>query len=423
MRGRSIVLFIMFGLFLVLELYTYNGLKSLISDVRYQRMFTIGYIIQSIFVLYALYQVYNGMQSGDVVRSSNVNFMIGTLFTSFITKIVFCSMMIVQDGGRGVFGIINWLKDVVNPSGGEEAITYIPERRQFFTAGAALIAAIPFTSLLYGLTKGKYRYTVKNIDLSFKDLPVAFDGLKVVQISDIHSGSFDSIEQVERGIDMINALNPDVILFTGDLVNSDKDEIDPYIEVFTKLKATIGKYAVLGNHDYYGARYRKDSPEYAAYFKDFFSKFKAMGFDLLKNENRVITKGGQSITLLGVENWGAGRYFQKYGDLDQSLRDVNTNDFSILMSHDPTHWDEKVIDHRKKIHLTLSGHTHGMQFGIDIPWLKWSPVQYRYKRWSGLYQEQDQYLYVNRGFGFLGFPGRVGMWPEITSFELKSLKA
>src|SRR5690606_12098197 len=233
----------------------------------------------------------------------------------------------------------------------------------------------------------------------------------------IHAGSFDSIADVQRGADMINELEPDLILFTGDLVNSKKDEIDPYMDVFKGLKAKIGKFAVLGNHDYYGL-YDVAPQDEKQYWTDFYKKYEDMGFELLNNRSKKIELGGESIRLVGVENWGAGRFFPKFGDLDKALAEVKEEEFCILMSHDPTHWENKVIPHAKKIDLTLSGHTHGMQFGVNIPGFKWSPIQYRYKHWLGLYSEADQHLYVNRGFGFLGFPGRVGMWPEISLFEL-----
>jgi predicted MPP superfamily phosphohydrolase len=366
-----------------------------------------------------MYSVFVGMQTGDIVRSSKINLMVGVVFISFVSKLVFSSLLLFYDGGRGAFGLIYYFGSLISPN--FESDTYIPSRRSFITTGAALIAAIPLTAMIYGITKGKYNYTIKDVLLYFKDLPSKFNGLKIVQISDIHSGSFDSISQVERGVEMINSLKPDVVFFTGDLVNSNKDEINPYIKVFQKINAKYGKYAVLGNHDYYGIRASRGSEEYKAYFDDFKSKFDDMGFQLLRNESCNIEIEGESISLIGVENWGAGRYFQKYGDLEASAIKVSNDDFKILLSHDPTHWDEKVLKDKRKFHLTLSGHTHGMQFGIDIPWLKWSPAKYRYARWMGLYKEEDQYLYVNRGFGFLGFPGRVGMWPEITSIELTNV--
>jgi predicted MPP superfamily phosphohydrolase len=216
---------------------------------------------------------------------------------------------------------------------------------------------------------------------------------------------------------MIQDQKPDMILFTGDLVNQDKDEINPYISLFGKLVAPFGKYAVLGNHDYYGQPSNKS--ERKAYWDDFFEKYKEMGFDLIMNDHRYINKENQRIALIGVENWGGGRWFPKKGDLDKALNGVSTEEFCLLMSHDPTHWDEKVLPHERHIDLTLSGHTHGMQFGINLKGLRWSPVKYRYKKWIGLHEEKGQKLYINRGFGFLGFPGRVGMWPEITIITLE----
>ncbi|MBK9741427.1 MAG: metallophosphoesterase, partial [Saprospiraceae bacterium] len=227
-------------------------------------------------------------------------------------------------------------------------------------------------------------------------------------------------DKVRKGIEKINELKADVVCFTGDLVNSEKDEIDPYIEIFSEIEAKYGKLATLGNHDYYGHYDKNDPQAEKVYFEDFFSKFKKMGFDLLNNENRSITKDGETIHIVGVENWGAGHWFPKKGDLAKATENLDGNGFKILMSHDPTHWDEKVLNFPKKMDLTLSGHTHGFQFGFQMPGFKWSPAQYRYKKWLGLYQEDDKYLYVNRGFGFLGFPGRVGMWPEITLIELQS---
>jgi hypothetical protein len=400
---------------LILEIYVYSGLKTLLTGSRLVKLLPILYIAQFLFVLYALFNLWKGMQTGQIVRNATINFWLGVVMTSFITKLVYSVFLLVHDGGRLMIGASNYLSSLFT---GETKSNYIPERRQFLNNLSIAIAAIPFASLLYGMTKGKYNYTVKKIKLTFKDLPKAFDSFKIVQISDIHSGSFDDIDEVVRGIDMINEQKPDLFLFTGDLINSEKDEIDPYMHLFEKIKATHGKYAVLGNHDYYGF-YRSGEDRSGHYWNDFMSKFNRMGIKLLNNEHTRISIEEDKIVLVGVENWGAGRYFPKHGDLEAALKGVSKNDFTILMSHDPTHWDHHVLPNEKNIHLTLSGHTHGMQFGIDIPGFKWSPVKYRYPRWSGLYTEQDQHLYVNKGFGFLAFPGRVGMWPEITVIELR----
>mgnify|MGYP003635713160 FL=1 len=292
----------------------------------------------------------------------------------------------------------------------------MPARRKFISQLALASAAIPFTSIAYGLVKGKYNYKIKKIELAFKDLPKAFDGLTITQISDLHTGSFDNKTQVEHGVELINSLKSDMILFTGDLVNNKASEAEPWIDVFGKCSAPMGKFSVLGNHDY-GDYIPWDSPEEK---NNNLSRLKSihgeMGFKLLLNENVNIHKNGESISICGVENWGKPPFVQ-YGDLDKALN--NTHDFRVLLSHDPSHFDEQVKQHNKKVHLTLAGHTHGMQFGIDIPGFKWSPVKWKYPKWSGLYTELEQHLYVNQGFGFLAFPGRVGMWPEITQITLK----
>jgi len=281
-----------------------------------------------------------------------------------------------------------------------------------------MISLVVFGALLAGSIWGKYRFEVEEVELSYDDLPKRFDGLKIVQISDAHSGTWDSIAGVRKGIEKIKQLRPDLILFSGDLVNTNKDEIDPFIDLFGELEAPLGKYAVLGNHDYYGQP--RDRSKRAAYYADFFDKYRRMGFELLRNEHVYLKRDNGQIALIGVENWGSGRYFPKFGDLDVATKGLSRDRFSILMSHDPSHWELKALDHDFHFHLTLSGHTHAMQFGINLPFFKWSPVQYRYKYWMGLYQEKAQYLYVNRGFGMLAYPGRIGMYPEITLLTLRT---
>jgi len=416
MRERLVGILIMFAFYLFLDAYTYFGLKSLFTNQRNIRIFQAVYLLSSIFVIFSFYQMYVGLNSGSFFRSASANFYLGIFFTAIVGKMVFVGLMMLQDGGRVFYALF----DSISGSSSGENISgkYLPSRRKFLTLAAAGLAAIPFSGMLYGITRGKYRYTINRVKLSFKDLPAAFNGFKIVQISDIHAGSLDSPDDVQRGVQMINDELPDAIMFTGDLVNSQKKEVDPFIDIFAELKAKHGKFAVLGNHDYYGAPRDSREDKTDEYWKDFFSKYEAMGFNLLNNDSVNIEKQGEQISILGVENWGAGRWFPKLGDLDKALTKSRKDNFCVLMSHDPTHWDEKVIPHQKHIHLTLSGHTHGFQFGINMPGFKWSPAQYRYERWMGLYEKAEQYLYVNRGFGFLGFPGRVGMWPEITVIEL-----
>lgn len=405
-------------LYLVLELYAYNGFVGLANLPKAKLWVTVIYVIVSLLGLFGFIYAYSQLQLNHHMRTPIYNMLLGFSFTLVVTKLVFIFSLTIHDVLRLIYGGGVYLKDLYFSS--TDTHNFIPSRRKTLTILGTGIAAVPFAAMLYGITKGKYQFSITNQKLSFNNLPKSFDGFRIVQISDIHSGSWDDKEEVARGVRMIQDQNPDMIVFTGDLVNKDKDEIDPFIEIFTKLKAPYGKFAILGNHDYYGDRI-KDSIEKETYWADFESKISEMGFDLLKNENRVIEKLDEKIRLVGVENWGAGKWFPKKGDLDKAFEGSKIDEFAILLSHDPTHWEEHVINHPRYIPLTLSGHTHGMQFGINLPGFQWSPIKYRYQKWIGLYEEEKQYLYVNRGFGYLGFPGRVGMWPEITVFELKSV--
>ena len=295
----------------------------------------------------------------------------------------------------------------------------IPYRRKFISQIAIGLGAIPFASLLYGMYQGRYNYKVLNYTLEYDDLPEEFNGFKITQISDLHCGSFDNFEKVAYGVDLINQQKGDVILFTGDLVNSVAKEAAPWVKLFSKITAPFGKFSVLGNHDYGDYTEWESISAKEKNLQDLFNFHQEMGFDLLLNESRKIEKNGNKIAIIGVENWGAGR-FKKAGDLSKSLTEVDKNDFKILLTHDPSHWDAEILPHKFPFHLTLSGHTHGFQFGIEIPgWFKWSPIKWRYKQWAGIYESENQKLNVNRGFGYLAYPGRVGIWPEITVITLK----
>jgi uncharacterized protein len=276
-----------------------------------------------------------------------------------------------------------------------------------------------FGSLIYGFSN-KYNYQVVKQRLRFQNLPAAFNGLKIVQISDVHSGSFNNKGAVQQGVDKILKLKPDLILFTGDLVNNKAEEMLDYIDVFKQLAAPLGVYSVLGNHDY-GDYVQWESKEQKTENLDRLKQVHGqMGWRLLLNENVLIERDGHKIALLGIENWSAKANFPKYGKMDQAHPGTEEVPFKILMSHDPSHWEAEVLNKYNDIDLMLSGHTHGMQFGVEVPWLRWSPVQYVYKQWAGLYESGHQKLYVNRGFGFIGYPGRVGILPEISLLELSS---
>ena len=292
-------------------------------------------------------------------------------------------------------------------------------RKKFLSQIGIVMATAPFVSLLFGALKGRFAFDVTRTRLPVRNLPKAFNGLKIVQISDIHLGSFNSNHQeVEKAIEMINNENPDIICFTGDLVNNFYEETIGWDDIFNRLKAPLGKFSILGNHDYGNYSKWKSKEEKAANFEGIKKAHERFGFKLLKNESAVISYQGEQLALVGVENWGHPP-FPKYGDLSIAEKDVKNIPFKILLTHDPDHWDAEVLK-KKPYNLTLSGHTHGMQFGLRYKKFQWSPAKYKFRRWSGLYQAGNQYLYVNRGLGYLGMPARVGMPPEITVLELFS---
>ncbi|OOG19052.1 phosphohydrolase [Sphingobacterium sp. CZ-UAM] len=293
-----------------------------------------------------------------------------------------------------------------------------PPRNTYLSEFVLALALVMVLIIAFGLTRGRYLYRVREEVLSFSDLPDAFDGFKITQISDIHSGSLSNIKAVRKGIALANAQQSDLLLFTGDLVNNKAAEMESWISDFTSLKAPFGKFSVLGNHDYGDYTAWDSAASKASNLVRLKQIHQEMGFKLLLNESITIQKKGSSIALIGVENWGKGGFHQ-YGDLNKATSGLSTDSFNILMSHDPSHWDHVTLDHDKHVHLTLAGHTHGMQFGIELFGFKWSPIQYFYEQWAGLYQKQGKYLYVNRGFGYHGFKGRIGVWPEITVITLK----
>lgn len=342
---------------------------------------------------------------------------VGFLIAMVVPKLVLIAIMFSEDVFRIPQGIYSYFMQ--DDSGSANQIKHIPARRRFISQIALGLAAVPFASILYGMYKGKYNFKVLKYTLHFEDLPKAFDGFRLTQISDVHSGSFDNMDKVSYAIDLINEQQSDVVLFTGDMVNNKAEEMKPYVDIFKKLNAKEGLYSVLGNHDYGDyVRWNSDDDK-KQNLEDLKAIQKEIGFDLLLNENRFIERDGERIAIIGVENWGKGG-FKKAGDLKKASSRVDKDDFKILLSHDPSHWDAEVVNDKNHYHLTLSGHTHGMQFGIEIPgWFKWSPVKWRYKQWAGIYESLGQYINVNRGFGYLAFPGRVGIWPEITVIELK----
>jgi predicted MPP superfamily phosphohydrolase len=300
---------------------------------------------------------------------------------------------------------------------------FLYSRRSFISNAGLITAGLPFVAMLYGMVRTGYNLKVRKVKAFFPDLPQTLDGLKIVQISDLHSGSFSSNSFFEEAVERINKLEPDLIFFTGDLVNNEAVEAERFVSTFKKLNAKMGVFSVLGNHDY-GDYVPWSSPDEKS---ENLKRLKQIHYDadwkLLLNDSVTIQSANEQIAVVGVENWGAARHFPKHGDLDKAVENVKEVPFKILLSHDPSHWDAQVLKHPEKFQLTLSGHTHGAQFGIEIPGFKWSPVQYIYKQWAGLYNGIDgQKLYVNRGLGFIGYMGRIGIPPEITLLELNSNK-
>ncbi|MBD79000.1 MAG: phosphoesterase [Crocinitomicaceae bacterium] len=342
-----------------------------------------------------------------------INWFVGFSFALLVSNLIFAILLLADS----IIGIPIFAFGKLTGKS-ESTAKFNAGRRKFVQTTSTVVAGLPFVSMLYGITFGKYNYQVRNVVLKFPDLPDAFNGFKIAQISDIHSGSFDSKESVLKGVRMVNDQKADLIAFTGDLVNSQSREIVPFLDIFKQLDAPHGVISTKGNHDYGIYRNWPTQEDHIADQQEMQDHHKTLGFDLLNNSNRIIEKDGEQMSIVGVENWGLPPFPQE-GDLDKALEGTEKSPFTILLSHDPSHWDEVVLKHQRHVHLTLAGHTHGMQFGVEIPGIKWSPVQYRYPRWAGLYQEKDQYLYVNRGFGFIGFPGRVGIMPEITVFKLE----
>lgn len=397
---------IFIGIFLIIDVYAFQAFKAAFRN----RGVNILYILISLVVMVNfIYQ----LTTNERGINPRINLAIGLFLTLYIPKIALLVIMFGEDIIRVPQAVYKYFTEGSAAEGG-----YMPSRRKFVSQLALGIAAIPFASFLYGMVKGKYNFKVLRYTLHFEDLPEAFDGYQITQISDIHSGSFDNSKKIEYAVDLVNEQGSDVILFTGDMVNNRASEMLAWKDTFGRLKAPDGIFSILGNHDY-GDYVRWDSDTHKAQnLTDLADIQREMGFDLLRNESRFLQKDGQRLAIVGVENWGRG--FKQKGDLSKASRAVNSDDFKILLSHDPTHWEQQVIDDDYHYHLTLSGHTHGMQFGIEIPGLiKWSPVKWRYKYWAGIYREKEQYINVNRGFGFLAFPGRVGIWPEITVIELK----
>ena len=405
---------ILFPIILVLlitfiELYTYKGLKSqwdkykiwFKKSIKIVHLSLLGLAIIGFFTLFFF---------GKHLPYWQINFFFGFVLINLIVKMVLSLFLAIDDTIR----FFRWIHKKRQPKLQKETNQGI-SRFDFIVKTGLVAAAVPAISLPAGMIIGPYKYTLHKPTVVLPNLPVAFNGLKIVQISDIHSGSFYNKEAVNKGIDLLLAQKPDVVFFTGDLVNDSAEEMKNYMDVFSRVKAPMGVFSILGNHDYGDYKVWKTEQEKAANLQELKKIHKKLGWQLLLDEHVYLQKGTDKIALIGVENWGAG--FHQIGDLKKAYAGCKAP-VKLLLSHDPTHWDEEVRKSYGDIDITFSGHTHGAQMGIETGGFKWSPISLRYSKWAGLYQEKQQYLYVNRGYGFLGYPGRIGIWPEITVMTL-----
>ncbi len=415
--------FIIFLILLAVDAYVFVAIRSIVSGFppRWKALiFSIYWLMSALVLASILFYSKIPWEKFMQARSYFITFAFGLLMAKALVVV----FLLADDGRRAVMWVVEKFRSApavaaVEASREMQGIS----RSQFLMKTGLLLGGSMLATLLYGLSN-KYNYHVRKIRLTFRNLPEAFRGMTIVQISDVHSGSFTNREAVKRGIELIHAQKPDLVVFTGDLVNDRAEEMKDYISVFSEVKAPMGVFSTLGNHDY-GDYYPwpdYDEKRHSVMKTENLERLKAihgeLGWRLLMNEHAVLERNGEKIALLGVENWSANPRFPRKGDLASAYTGTADIPFKILLSHDPTHWDAQVRKEYQDIDLMLAGHTHGMQFGVEIPFFKWSPAQYMYKQWAGLYQDGKQSLYVNRGFGFLGYPGRVGIMPEITVIQL-----
>lgn len=411
--NRIVVISLSLLVLFLVDLYVYQGLTQLIRNlsITWQQTIRIGYwaLTAAIFSVILLYN----FGDPDIWKGSTRSITFSIIFIVYFSKVFGAVFLVVDDLvrlGKWVAGLFN--SKETEKLGGEPI-----SRSDFLLKSAMVAGTIPFLTMSYGIISGAHDYRIRRKTIFLPNLPSSMDGITIGQLSDIHSGSFFNRTAVKGGVDMLLKEKPDMVFFTGDLVNNQSDEVNDYIEIFNKVKAPLGVYSVTGNHDYGDYRNWESQQAKQNNFRNLIEAHRSMGYDLLMNEHRYIEVDGERIAILGNENWGAGR-FAKYGDLAKAHKNSEA-DVKILLSHDPSHWDAQVRPGYKDIDLMLAGHTHGFQFGVELGDFKWSPAQYAYKQWAGLYEEQGQYLYVNRGYGYIGYPGRIGMPPEITILTLK----
>lgn len=395
---------VIISILILAEIGSFYAVRTLFLDNRTQlKWFT--WIWCTVSALIYLFVFSSRLTGDNFSRNLSINIFFMVLIAKLIITLTFLITLFIQF-------ISGYFRSPASSPGTDMG------RRAFASKLALSVAAIPLGTMIWGIAKTAYDFKIHRPKIRFSNLPKAFHGLKIVQISDIHTGSLQGNHQLQKAFDMIQAEKPDIIFFTGDLVNNRTEEALPYIPILSQLSAPLGVFSILGNHDYGDYEQWPDKEAKIANLRQMHELHRQLGWKLLLNEHEMIEKEGEKIALIGVENWGANLNFKKYGNLQQAHRNTEDASFKILLSHDPSHYAAEVRDRYKDIDLTLSGHTHGFQFGVEIPGFKWSPSQYIYPQWAGLYPNGSQYLYVNRGLGCLGYMGRVGIRPEITVITL-----
>jgi len=412
---------ILLAVLLLIDFYFFQALKTIAidwSEVKRNIAFRTYWAITAFSIVFGIFTIVTYQH--PLLPKFAYLYTICLIFIIVISKLIGSLFLMIDDVQR----LIQWIVSLFNQNKSEiNAVKIGISRAKFLSYGALTLAAVPLVTMIYGMIKTAFDFTIRREKIILGNLPDAFNGLKIIQISDIHSGSFASGDAFKKAVEMINAEKPDVIFFTGDLVNDRSDEAEPFVEIWKDLKAEFGIYSTLGNHDY-GDYVTWESTNLKAQNLERLKEIhQEMGWDLLMNEHRILSKDGASIGILGVENWGAALRFPRKGDMKKAKLDMPEVPVKLLLSHDPSHWKAQITNDHQDIDVAFAGHTHGFQFGIEIPGFKWSPSQYVYKQWAGLYTEGNQHIYVNRGLGFLGYLGRVGIKPEISVIELHNGKS
>ena len=412
--------FILFTVVLFgIDWYVWQALRFVIRNFSQptQKWITWGYWSFTSLTLFA----YVMMQflPADFFNRINRTFIIAGIAIPYLSKLLVVFFLLIDDARRLVQWIVSYFVPSVAPVPVDPVDPAAPKipRSEFLETTALVAGSALMGTFAFGILSGAHDYRIRRVKVPLKNLPKAFHGMKIAQLSDIHSGSFFNKTAVKGGVEMLMKEKPDIAFFTGDLVNDRAVEVKDYINIFDKVKAPLGVHSTLGNHDYGDYFQWSSQQEKNQNLANLKKAHELLGWNLMLDENRAIRVDNEEIGLIGIQNWGAGN-FAKYGNLEKAYQGTDQFPVKILLSHDPSHWRAQVLPKYDDIDLAFAGHTHGMQFGIEVAGIKWSPVQYRYKEWAGLYKENDQYLYVNRGFGYLGYPGRVGILPEITIVEL-----